>query len=46
MFGTNGGGGGHKGYGAGGMSGILNMNESMSVEFENLARLKSSILKA
>ena len=44
MFGTNG--GGHKSYGAGGMSGILNMNENMSVEFENLSRLKSSIIKA
>ena len=44
MFGTNG--GGHKSYGAGGMSGILNMNENMSVEFENLSRLKSSIVKA
>ena len=44
MFGTNGGGGGHKSYG--GMPGILSMNENLSVEFENLSKLKSSIIKA
>ena len=44
MFGTNGGGGGHKSYG--GMPGILSMNENLSVEFENLSRLKNSIIKA
>ena len=43
-FGTNGGGDRHKSYG--GMPGILNMNENLSVEFENLSRLNRSIIKA
>ena len=42
MYGTNG--AGAKVFG--GLPGMINMNENISVEFENLSRLKTSIIKA
>ena len=41
MYGTNG--AGAKVFG--GLPGMINMNENISVEFENLSRLKTSIIK-